>query len=359
MVANNKEYLIKFYEYPGALTLKKTIHSNLLRSKIKFTSRINGAQGELNLRLALPFDEFIIGGELDHGDIVRVYSYDSYNPSGKLIYSGWLSSLNPYVKGADNGVDVVCLGLGSYLSKTRYDAHIDALTPGNAMKVLLDDFESKNPGLINYTASSIVITGDAQDYKVAYKQSRDAIQQVFQQGGSGDFWHFVDQNGTFKYQQKPSTPSHTFTLEKNAINFSSDISNEDIINDILIEYASGNQIKSGIDSASIALYGRRQKHINLGTNNDINAVDSAIAKSLEKATPLFKAKFTIIKDEYDIDSIEIGQTCQVRNIKNSQSLLPDNTQIVALNYQGDSVTIECDEFNSNFGVELGRYVDSQ
>jgi hypothetical protein len=71
-----KEYNIKVY---NGSTYDKTLNPRLVMSAIKFTSQINGGQGQLTLDLATKYDEDYVTS----GQVVRVYEANT----NRLIYT--------------------------------------------------------------------------------------------------------------------------------------------------------------------------------------------------------------------------------------------------------------------------------
>jgi len=76
-----KDYTIKVYTL--ANVFQRVISPSILMSSITYSESINGGQGQLTLKLKLPFNTTDIG----YNNIVRVYETDdTHGP--RLIYTG-------------------------------------------------------------------------------------------------------------------------------------------------------------------------------------------------------------------------------------------------------------------------------
>jgi len=116
----NKKFQVKIFGRDG-LTFKETINPGIISSDISFSSKINGGQGELVLNLDVPFDNF--SSNIAFMNIVHVNEYDDNRIDPLRIYTGFISEIRPFVRGANQGVSISCLGLVSLLS---FDYYADA-----------------------------------------------------------------------------------------------------------------------------------------------------------------------------------------------------------------------------------------
>ena len=83
-----KTFEYRVFDLSG--TFKFTISPKWIKSLPKFTSNINGGQGNMNLVLS---KEFPYQG-ISRSDTIQVYKTDAITPNGMLIYTGFVDEID-------------------------------------------------------------------------------------------------------------------------------------------------------------------------------------------------------------------------------------------------------------------------
>jgi hypothetical protein len=93
---------------------------NDVLSEFERKKEINQGGSEIKVRLGRPFDDFGEGVDVGHNFIVKVYSIDSDDPNGTLVFTGRIKKYTPY-SGTSEYVEVVILGGGSDMNDIMID----------------------------------------------------------------------------------------------------------------------------------------------------------------------------------------------------------------------------------------------
>lgn len=166
-----------------------------------------------------------------------------------------------------------------------------------------------------------------------------------------DWFFYVDLATNLVYfKQRPTTPDHYFYLGKHILSLSLEKYIEDIVNTVY--YSGGvvgvdglgndiNLYKKYEDTASRASYRRGLVRI---SDNRVKLVESAdiIAQNEinRQKSPRYRSKITISGSTYDIRSIKLGDLVGFRNFGNFVDEV--TMQVVRIDYDGDSVTLQLD-----------------
>ncbi len=360
----DKKFNVKIFDSTGT-TLKSTLNPDIIKNDISFASRINGGFGQLVIDVQRDFDNFDEGNDIDFMNIVEVYEIDTNNPTGRLIYTGFISAYEPYLRGSQQGVLLIVLGLGSlmkfafYKSGGSFTVVHTSDDPQVIMKAIVDHFNTVYAGtLISYGAGNTTIdnVGTNVSYDFVERRWLDALQDTFVLVDP-DWWWAIDKVGLVFLQQKPSSATHTFTVGKDLDEAKIQKSSEDVTNSVRIVWSSGNSDDS--DAPSITNFGTRESII---TDTDItDATSGAQRATLEVDNNKDeKIKATLkINSLYDIETIKVGDTCKIRNLNPNQTLFNDNMQIVSVKYSWQNVVLELEEINNSFGVQMDRFTTNQ
>lgn len=357
---NNKKFTIKFYDNNGT-TYLKTLNRSEVKGVPSFTSQINGGYGQCNLDLNLPFDDYGEGSFIDFMNVVKIYIQDESNPLGRLVYSGFISSYQPYLESSRQGVKVTLLGFvsllsfGYYKNGSNYVVNHSSVDPAVIFKAIADHFSSVYPaGLIGYDSGgqTIFTVGTNVSYEFNEDKWLDALQNAFGTVGAGWFWH-LDYRGQLILKTKPSEATHRFTIGKDIESIQSNKNAEKVINDIRVTYNANTYTQN--DAVSVARFGTRTKLIsddrilNLAT-----AQQRATQEINDNKVEKIKAS-VVINSNYDLESIKVGDTCKIQNMSKNQTTFNDNMLIVSVAYNFDKVTIELEE-QTKFSLELKQFI---
>lgn len=349
-----KQYNIKFYNQDG--TSLKVLNTRLLDSEIRFKSVINSGQGSLVLELRTD-SEYGLNGFDDFGEyedalqpfkFVKVFQIDENNKTGRLIYTGFVSKVEPYIDGQGEGVSVTCLGLTSLLALSlfkdgaSFDPSYTSTDPKDIIEDIIDHFNSLYSGSwISYSGGHVDTVGTAVTLDFEKDKWNEALGECRRVSGGGYFWR-VDPDGQVYFTKKSVSADHTFTLGKNVDTIKVEKNSESIINKNTVKWSSGTVTSS--DATSIAAYGTRERY-----NTSENIKDSSTAQQeadqLVEDNKDLKVKVIVeISSDYDFETIRVGETCKILGLKKDQTLLGNNMQIVGLTYTPDKATLELEEY---------------
>lgn len=369
-MASNKKFNVKIFDLDGT-TLLYNVPPNILRDKAPtFNSRINAGMGECVIDLNLPFDNFGDGTRIKSDAIVEIWSIDDSNPLGRRIYKGYISKYSPKIESGWVGVGLNILGLGSLLTHSLYRSGASdtvthtAVDPQAIAEAIIDHFNTIEGGaLISYTHGTSTSTVGTNVTKVfTDKTWFDAMVETLRLSSSG-WWWSVDRDGLFSFKAKPSTATHRFIIQKHIETMDAPKDSEQVYNDIEVRWSGGTNTFT--DASSQATYGHGSgtptcKRTKIISDTSITTSGGAdqVGNKFKAENKDAKVKVTCtINENYDIDSIKVGDTCTIFNFDAAFTLLPANMQIVGLTYNGTSVSLELESPQSDFGVELDKLVN--
>jgi hypothetical protein len=364
MPQENKKYLAKIYGRDGGPTIKINVPHSLIREHPTYSDRINGGQGECTLDYAVPFDAFDEGTKIDHQFIMDLYVFDDDNPSGRRVFRGSIQEYEPYIEGAQQGVLVKAIGLGSNLSfdaymastRTVYTVSKSAVDPQDIFKAIIDEYRAyvNNP-LINYAVGSTQALGTTVSKDYVDRTWFDACQETRDLCGTDWWWH-VDADGIASLLPKPSTPTHHFIIGKHIQSGNFPKSVKGVKNRIRVT-RSGAAISHYSDATSISKYESRWEAI---SDTGITAAGTADQRGNKEMNdnkdPKVKSSM-VINSTYDLESIKVGQTCSILNSDGSTSFFGSNVMIVGLEWNGSEVTLELGESITDIGLALDKFVN--
>lgn len=356
----NKRFTVKIYDTDGT-TIIKTLQPSVIKNVPSFTSQINGGFGQCVLDLNLPFDDFGEGSDIDFMYIAKIYVGDMANPLGRLVYTGFISAYQPYIEASRSGVKVTLLGMVSLLSFAYYKngssytvAHVTD-DPADIMKAIVDHFNGVYAGnFIGYDSGSTTVdtVGVNVTYTFTEKKWLDALKDTFKLVSPG-WWWVVDKAGQLYLKEKPTTATHRFTIGKDVESITVDKSAENVRNKVRVKY-NGN-VADDDDATSISRFGTREAIVSQDqVQNGATASQLATQEVDNNKVEKIKAK-VVINLNYDLESIQVGDTCKILNLDVDQQTFNDNMQIVSVAYNFDKVTIELEE-QTKFSIELQKFI---
>lgn len=369
-MALQKQYNVKIFDQDGT-TLLRTLQPDEFRKAPTFKTVINGGQGQLKLDLrgdTFLFDSFLEGTVVDFMNIVRVFEVDVDNILGRLIYTGYITRYEPYINvNGEEGVVITMLGLVSLLGRSflgsspAWTRSFSTTDPEDIAKDIIDRFNLVYGGtLINYAVGTTDPVGTNVDLDFTEKTWFQAVDKT-KDVASADFWWSVRADGGFYFKDKPSVATHTLTIGKDIDSIVSPKDSEKVVNDIVVRWASGNvtasdaasQIEFGTGSPAM---GKLSKVINDSELGSSGAGQQRANKEIaDKKDARIKATI-VLNTFFDLESINVGDTCKVRNFDGTNTFFNDNMQIASVAYSPDNVTLELIEQRESFGEELEGFI---
>jgi hypothetical protein len=353
MTSPNKEFLVKVKDSSG--TLLANLNKDLVTSSPSISSQINNGYGDVTLDVATRFDD--IDSYLAEGNIVEVYAVDSNHPLGSLVHKGVITQVTPYVASNIEGVRLNVLGFTTLLNRvfyrdgSTYTISHAAVDPKVIFEDIIDKFQViYGSGFVSYTGSSIATVGTSVTKDFENIKSFDALNQAFELVEGGYIW-FIDQSGIVYLKEIPSTPTHIFTIGKDVDNLEIVRTAETMINRQRVTYDVGTITVT--DSGSITANGEFEGQPVSDTSlNLVSATEVATARVLNNKELKITGRITVTPD-FDIELIQIGDTCKVRNYNSSTGFALDNQLIVSKSYNWEGgVTLELGEVRNNITTLL-------
>lgn len=358
-MALQKDYLVKIYDNTGA-TIQKVLPVDTVRGEPTFKETMNKGLGELKIDLAVPWDDFDEGGYVDFLNVVEVYAHDSNNPTGRRIYKGFISQYMPYIRNkSDQGVQLTALGLWSYLVRSYYKSGGNFTfnktdDPSAIAKDIIDHFNTVYSGtLITYAGGNVDTTGTTANIDFTDMKWSKALERALSVCPDG-WWMKVDEDGELWLKDKPASADHTFIIGHNVSKIEANKDSEEVVNEAIVRYDGGATTRT--NSGSQTTFGVVSKII---SDTDIKNATTAEARGDKKVNDDGDEKIStkaLINNNYDLESIRVGQTCKFRNFNKASSFFSSNMQIVEVNYKGDEVIVTLEEHSANLIVELGKLV---
>lgn len=324
-----KRYLYKIYNTLGQYV---TTWDDVVNDP-QFTANINGGAAEMVTRLARRVASFGEGQDVVLGYELRLYVFDDDAPAGVLIFSGYLSNYAPVIQATTEYIECHFLGFQSelvnYMITTTVSGMLTTTVPYNSydpsdvLKAVIDAITPLGSRL-GYTPATIEETGTVASYTFNTNTAAEGVQTSLELTPEGWYW-YVDANKKMHLHPKAFSARHTFTIGKEIEEFTPEKRSESIINEVyftgggtppLFSYTS--------DQNSIDMYGR---HTSKYVDSRVTIQGSAdiIVNKILTENRFPEIRMTIkIKDNsfdpengYDIESIQVGDTCQIRNFLDS------------------------------------------
>jgi len=296
-----------------------------------FSKQINGGIGACIVKLGRKFDNYGEYDDVKLNNEVQVWIVDKDTDEiGRLIYSGYISQYNPYIKAdGGEGVEVTLLGYYTKLAQdiwkngttTTFDYGGSATDIGTIFRSLLDRYQAEvSNSRITYDQEKVKLTSTTTEYKFEMLTYREGIDVLKGLAPSNWFW-YLDADNRMKFQGKPTTPTHRFILGRHIRSVRAIKSIEKIKNAVLFYDDGSNSgvamLKLYQDADSVKDYGRRiQKIMDNRVKQTTDADKIAESFIAEHKNPNVRVIAEIIDNNedpkmgYDIESIEPGDTCE-------------------------------------------------
>lgn len=318
----------------------------------EFSESVNAGPG--NLSLTLPYDpaKFGSGKAIDNGNIVKVWVADKELPGGKVIYTGRIKKYQTKINenqeaqveivGAIDGLNLNYTQNTSFQHRFSYSSNY----LGNQIKALLDNYAFHNPwseikaGAIELTAKQRVINVDTTTYL-------DVLNSIQKLAGVNYYW-YINNDGEVVFKQYATTPQHYFTFRRNIMEFNREVSILQMRNGLMF-WNGTNTGAGGIarlyrDVDSQTKYGSQYSIKRDGRYSDSTSIDDYGTGFITTYKDPFEViKLSILDSNYsaagyDIESINIGDICRLRN-KGAEEGLDGNLLITNKVYEGQFVKL--------------------
>jgi hypothetical protein len=293
-----------------------------------------------------------------------------------LIYSGYISVVEPYISNNENKLIIRALGqytrFGNDILKDGANTTLytdtgaglstvsgSAADVGLVTRAVIDRFNAENGvPVFNYNSLTIPLTSLDVTYMFQNKKYREALDSLSLLSPAGYFF-YVDEYDTVHLKPKPTSPTHIFEFGKHFSSLKGNRSMESLRNVIIIwngETDITQVYKSYQDGSSVARYGRRcERYIDSGIGDEASAdaiADNFLTLMKEPEIRIYCTIFDNNNDNYkgyDIESIQPGDTCRFVGLDNDKlDLVEDNMLITEVLYYTDRVDLTIEASKNGF-----------
>ena len=353
-----RKLIYKVYSETG--TFKGIL--NDVVNKLSFIKTINGGLGQCIIRLDRKIDSYDQDDQITFNNRVQVYLTDDDN-TDKLIYQGYITAYNPFLSDSEEYVEITCLGAISKLSNdffrsgTTLEMSEGGTEIGQVLQNIIDNYRGLETN--SMISNDYTNVGDtSKDISYTYKKMKhlEAMKKTAEFLDYDWYW-FLGANGLLKLAQRTSG-DHTFILKKHIRQLKVHKTIESVQNyfffwngltadDANYLYKQYSDATSQTAYDIIASQKADGRVIVEGTADEMGANVINANKDPKTRTTL------IIGKEYDLASINPGDTCNIRNIDTSdQTTFADDLLIVRVNYTPDYVLLELAEIKDNINEVL-------
>lgn len=333
---------------------------------VSFQKEINGGLGECVIEIGRQFDD--IGRDIALNNTVEIYISDKQTvletEAIKLIYSGYISNIEPSLSGSQERLFITLLGFYTKLSldilkngtqTTLYTEATNGLSTsspsaaadiGKVVRAIMARYvaETTNPK-VSYTTSSVPDVSSNMNFTFEQKTYREAIEKAKLAAPSG-YYFFFDEKNVLYFKQKSTTADHKFIFGKHFSSLKIERSMEKIRNFMLI-WDGVTTYKHYQDDGSIAVFGRRAERLIDYGIKDSGTMDLIGTKFVsENKDPDVRIVCEIMDDNnennrgYDIESVNPGDTCSFLNFNASlNDFLKENMLITKVVYYPDKIEL--------------------
>lgn len=327
-----KRYQYKIYSKEGQFV---TTWNDVINEP-SFTVVINGGFVECSIALARSTFDFGEESDVAFGNEVQIWCFDDDAPDGVKIFAGYISRYDPRNDGPADSVIVYCLGYHTQMKEYLYETASGVTTinwnstdPGKIAEDIINSMIRMGSRL-NWTETTLQKTGITATYSFNTNQCLESMDKVLELSPAGWYW-YVDPDRNLNLHPKQELPIHTFTIGKEVFYAEPAKRTENVINRV---YFIGGVPTGATDPlfsryerpVSISQYGlksvkKNDQRVTLQATMDLLANNILDAQEHIEIRTVIRVKDNAFdkNNGYDIESVKIGETCQIRNYQDAFS----------------------------------------
>lgn len=374
-MAFKRQLIWKIYDESGTLV---DVLDDVV-SDLSIQRQINGGDSEFSFVLDRKMDDFDEDTSIKFNNRVKIYLKDSYNAAGtKLVANGYIVTYSPYLRGKQEGVEVTCLSAVSKLSNDFYRIGTAAAASDLGVELTSKRVDEMMQAIINHyrsTESNTMITNDftevdattdnsgtpfSFDHRFFNMKHLDALREVSKflpRNKSGGYWFYwrINTDGDLVVKNISTTADHSFIIGSHVTEITGEKTIQGMINRVYFWNEKGTVDPDYLKLTSDDLTSQGDHDIiaDYMTDSKITNPNAASlladSKVYDKKDPKVRIRLTL-NGNYDLASIEPGQTCQILNAKeNPYKIGSDGVLVIqSVQYEVDSVVLELSEAADNF-----------
>lgn len=273
---------------------------------------------------------------------------DTGAPNGRRIFTGFISEINSRYGSSETTI----VQLTSYgwdldqfpitTSDGKTTVPFLSKDPSQIAKDAVDKFVTDSSTYGTYTTRdtlSIDTTGTVVSYTFRANTYKDVLEKTLELMPSNWYFRVGLGDNLVYYKERSVTPHHLFYLGKHIESL--DLKGSIINSTNRVLFTGGGEPSLYIDRSEVPA-DRTRRTLKMMSDNRVTVLDSAeiIADGAIDGSNkrLFRTTIEILTKQYDIESINIGETVGFRNFNNEVDTF--TMQILGLTYTPDSVQLQ-------------------
>jgi len=348
-------------------------------SDLSIRREVNGGDGAFTITLSRKIDDFEEDTIVKFNNRIKVYLQDEHNPDGdQLVAYGYITSYSPKLSEHNESIEITCLSATSKLKNSFYrtgtasiaaDLGVELLSKraDEMMEEIIDHYRLiEANSMISNDYSNADATPDNSggaisfDHRFFNMKHLDAIRESSKflprnkDGGYFFYWR-ISTDGKLYVKNISTTADHVFIIGKHITAIDGRKTIEGVINRVYFwnekPEISPEYIKlTSEDTDSQDNYDTIASYI---TDSKITTAPAASLLSASRVYDKKDPKVNITIDlngEYDLASIQPGQTCKILNAKENPFKIGSDTVLFihSIEYKVDSATLEVSNAHENF-----------
>lgn len=295
---------------------------------------INGGYVEMDVKLARKTNDFGETTDVALGNEVQLWCFDDDAPNGVKVFSGYISRYDPVNDGPFDYVQIYILGWHTRMVKFIHEDSLgttgiayNSMDPGKIAEDVINKGQAN--GLpITWDNITLQKTGTVVSYTFQGNTIQECIDKVLELSPAGWYW-WVDANKKLNLHPKNGFATHTLTIGKEIFYIEPQKRIENIVNRVYfvggIPQGQTTPLYGRYERpASINNYGLYSQKFSDGRITLQSTMDTVAGNILDKQQEIEVRTVIRVKDNgfdrdngYDIESIKVGDTCQIRNYQDA------------------------------------------
>lgn len=364
-MANAARFFLKVYNSTGA-TVRTTIDSGSVSAVGPIVREVGKLAGALDVRLALPWDDFGYGSTINLFDLVKVYAVNPANSGGLVVFQGHIVEIDGQLDQGQDSVTLRLHPLDALLNNAHYKSGATASLADYTVAFATTDVDAMFSAIItdantvygSFFSSSLGNPALSMDISFIELTHFAALQKAAALLDETWYWR-INAAGQVKLAQWAATATHRLTLGKDVASIRVVKTIVDLKNGELLKWGATPTRAFYNDAGSQTSYGKRQRIVTDSGIDNSGTADQRGAGDLARLdAPLTKTVIRV-NTEYAIETILPGDTVQVFNVTNGTSQMVTGVLKVArIAYDGATCLLTIADSVQNYGAEFAKAIGS-
>lgn len=356
-MAQAARFFAKVYTFTGS-SFRRVLDAAVVLGVPTIVREIGKPASDIQLQLAMPFDDFGYTTTIDIGNLVKIYAVNDDNREGLLVYQGFIEELDGTLSRSQNTITLRIFPIDSLFGRSYWKVGGSYVVTYGSSDVdtifsdAIDDMNSiygatfftknlGNPGLTLNQTFTRVTHGSALE--TAAKFLADGWYWRIRANGQVDLGQFNDVTPTHRL----ASAKHIDTIHvvKSALNLK---------NKIVVSWGGGPTDSEYSDAPSIAAYGQKMALVSDSGINDAGTANTKGNNELARLKNVVTKTEIVVNSQYPIETILPGDTIKIENVTaNTSQMVTGILRVLRTEYNGSTCNIHLGDVIDNFGNELG------